>query len=43
LLDVVIDANVLISSVLERDKAQREAGKEFVLRAENGELVIVLA
>ena len=42
MLHVVIDANVLISSVLERDKEQRELAQKLVLRAEHGELVIAL-
>jgi predicted nucleic acid-binding protein len=42
LLHVITDTNVLISSVLERDREERERTQKLVLRAETGELVIVL-
>ncbi|HYC88290.1 MAG TPA: PIN domain-containing protein [Thermoanaerobaculia bacterium] len=41
-MHVVVDANVLISFFYERNAAQRQAAKELLQRAENGELVVVL-
>lgn len=41
-MHVVIDANVLISFFYERNEAQRQATKELLRRAENGEIVVVL-
>lgn len=39
---VVIDANALISSLLLRDKPQQEDVRQLLLRARNGDLVVVL-
>lgn len=42
LLHVVIDTNVFISLLTDRNEEQRARGKELLLRAEAGELVAVL-
>jgi predicted nucleic acid-binding protein len=42
LLHVVVDTNVLISSLLLRDREERERTQALVLRAETGDLVIAL-
>lgn len=39
---IVIDANVFISVVTERDHRQREAAKALLVAAEEGELVVVI-
>lgn len=41
-MHVVVDANVLISFFYERNESQRQAAKELLRRAENGEIVVVL-
>lgn len=39
---VVIDTNVVISLLTDRNEEQRARGKELLLRAETGDLVVVL-
>jgi predicted nucleic acid-binding protein len=39
---VVIDANVFLSTLVHRNDAQREAAKELLLKAEDGELEVIL-
>jgi predicted nucleic acid-binding protein len=39
---IVIDANVFISVVTERDHRQREAAKALLVAAEDGELAVVI-
>jgi predicted nucleic acid-binding protein len=39
---VVIDANVFLSTLVHRNDEQREAAKELLLKAEDGELEVIL-
>ena len=39
---VVVDANVLVSFFIDRNEAQRQAAKALLLKAEDGELEVIL-
>jgi predicted nucleic acid-binding protein len=39
---VLVDANVVVSFFYHRNESQRTAAKELLVRAENGELVVLL-
>jgi predicted nucleic acid-binding protein len=39
---VVVDANVFLSTLVHRNDAQREKAKTFLLKAEDGELEVIL-
>ena len=41
-MHVVVDANVLISFFYERNESQRQAAKELLRRAEDGEIVVIV-
>jgi predicted nucleic acid-binding protein len=43
LLRVVVDANVLLSLLIERNEVQQAKAQALLRRAENGEVVVVLA